>query len=109
MTCPLNCPHCTHCQPKVRLRGKAILHGAPTPADLLFGRYAFAPGLKRLSEDDSHLTREELDAQIEACEEKAKTAFGVGRDVAMRTYFRKAQALMAVREKLSNKADKEEE
>jgi hypothetical protein len=59
----------------VSLSGKTMLHGAPTPADLLFGRSAFDLGLKRLSEDYSRLTREELDAQIEELEERAKAAF----------------------------------
>jgi hypothetical protein len=106
--CPINCPHCTYCRPKVSLRGKAILHGTPTPADLLFGRGAFDLGLKRLSEDSANVTREELDAQIEALEEQAKAAFGLGLDAAMREYFRKAQALRAIRKKQNKKTVNEE-
>jgi hypothetical protein len=53
-----------------------------------------------LSEDYSGFTIEELDAEIEALEERAKAAFGMGRDNDMRLFFRKAQALKSAREKL---------
>jgi hypothetical protein len=44
--------------------------------------------------------REALDAQIEELEERAKAAFGLGRDEEMRLFFRKAQALKKEREKV---------
>ena len=44
--------------------------------------------------------REALDAQIKDLEERAKAAFGLGRDDLMRLYFRKTQVLKSEREKL---------
>jgi hypothetical protein len=44
--------------------------------------------------------REALEAQIEELEERAKAAFGLGRDDDMRLLFRKAQDLKSTREKV---------